>query len=185
MDDSIEARLEREAAREVRRERGRKAVRILLDSIAVFVLVFVVFWVAGGHRWVTGLMPDKPVSEFFYAVGEGGTDALKDYLLTGDEDTLRSYAELREAADYRCTTLYRNIGNDNLTGEEYDSAVRTVREYAPDGAVSRAVRVHYSVRITAKGDSNKRTEYEGQAVTVRVNDKWYMLPGSISFREVK
>ena len=181
--NDIEAKLDREAAREERRDRGRKVVKILLDSIAVLVLVFIVFWVAGGHRWVTGLMPDKPVSEFFYAIGEGGTDTLKDYLLDGDGDTLRSYAELRESFDFRCTTLYRNTGNDDLSGEEYDQALRTVREYS-DGAVSRIVRVRFSVRITAKGDSNRRAELEGQAVTVRVNDKWYILPGSITYREV-
>ena len=206
-----ERRLESINQKELRKEKNDKRNKIIFDLIAVLTLVFLAFWGFGGGTKITSLMADKPVSEFFFSLSSGKIDKLEGYVINGftikvneDEtedvkpgeevyeavdpnsagaEILGHYNRLRSEYGYSMTVLYEKEGKTKLSQEQLDKLNQELKEYGVGPATKAAV-ITFSVRISGKKSVLKNTFYEGKATTVRIDGKWYIMPGTLEYREV-
>ncbi len=212
MNDSIERRLEKMNQAEIRKEKAGRVRKILLDVIAVLVLLAVVIWGFGGADWVFRRTPDKPVSEFFYSLASGETDNLMKYVIGGDDylraleereskiakgeknvpevipsatvaQVLGEYSALRKDFGSMLTVLYKKTAQEKCGEDKLADINRQLQEYQLQG--DRACIISYSVRISGKDTITKNQVLEGTAITVRIDGRWFLLPGSLEYSEAE
>lgn len=212
MNDSIERRLEKMNQAEIRKEKTDKISKIVLDVIAVLVLVAVIFWGFGGADWVFRKTPDKPVSEFFYSLTTGETDKLMGYVIGGDEylkaleerekriakgekdvpevipsatvaEVLGKYSVLRTDFGSKVTVLYKKEAKENCTEDQLADINQQLKEYQLE--CDKACHISFSVRISGKETITKNEVLDGAAITVRIDGRWFLMPGSLEYSEVQ
>lgn len=208
--NDAERRLERENQKEINREKRSRSRKILFDVIALATLGFIIFWGFGGGTWVASQMPDKPVSEFFFSLSSGKVDKLEKYVINGfsikeTEDTedqvpgeemleptdidspgaeiLNHFNAMRQTFGYSITVLYEKEGKETCTAEQLAQINKALEKYDV-GPCTKACRITYSVRISGKKSVIKNSLYEGTATTVRIDGKWYIMPGTLEYSEV-
>ncbi|MBR5137595.1 MAG: hypothetical protein IKV30_06210 [Clostridia bacterium] len=204
-----ERRLERANEREIRKEKGDKRRKIIFDLIAVLTLAFLAFWGFGGGAKISSQMADKPISEFYFALSSGKIDKLEAYVINGfsiktseDKDVkpgeevfetadpnsagaeiLGLYNKLRREYGYNMTVLYEKEGKEKVSAERLAELNEVLKEYGV-GPANKAAVISYTVRISGKKSVLKNTLYEGKVTTVRIDGKWYIMPGTLEYSEV-